>query len=66
MIYSNDDAMSLLAMEEDRTGNYGDIEEEAIEKCPVCGVLNPEYYYLDEDEECVGCSECIYKSEILF
>ncbi len=67
MIYSNNDPMALLAMELDRTGNYGDDFAEAeAAKCPVCGAYEPEYYYLDEDEECIGCSECVYKTDILF
>ena len=27
MIYSNDDPMALMAMEMDRTGNYGDCDD---------------------------------------
>lgn len=65
MIYSNDDPMAILAMELDRTGNYGDYEYNAA-KCPVCGVDEPEYYYMDDDEECIGCSECVYKTDVLF
>ncbi|MGN0106144.1 MAG: hypothetical protein ACI4A5_00425 [Hominilimicola sp.] len=66
MIYSNDDPMALLAMELERTGNYGDCDEYSAKKCPVCGAYEPEYYYLDEDEECIGCSECVYRSDVLF
>ncbi len=67
MIYSNDDPMALIAMEIERTGNYGDCdEEENAMKCPVCGAYEPEYYYLDDDEECIGCSECVYRSDVLF
>lgn len=66
MIYANDDPLSLLAMEEERTANYGDCDYAEVEKCPVCGVYEPEYYYLDDNEDCIGCSECVYKSEVLF
>lgn len=66
MIYSNDDPIATLAMELERTGNYGDYDEPDNVRCPVCGAYEPEYYYLDEDEECIGCSECIYKTDILF
>ena len=66
MIYSNDDPMAILPMEMERTGNYGDCDEYSAEKCPVCGAYEPEYYYLDEDEECIGCSECVYKTDVLF
>jgi hypothetical protein len=65
MIYSNDDPMALLAMEIDRTGDYGDCDNDG-EKCPICGFYEPEYYYLDDDEECIGCSECVYRTDVLF
>lgn len=66
MIYSNDDPMALIAMEIERTGNYGDCDENDVCKCPVCGAYDPEYYYLDDDEECIGCSECVYRADELF
>ncbi len=66
MIYSNDDPMAILAMELERTDNYGDGDEFGDVKCPICGAFEPEYYYMDEDEECVGCSECVYKTDVLF
>lgn len=66
MIYSNDDPMAILAMEIERTGNYGECDNDSTVKCPVCGAYDPEYYYLDDDEECIGCSECVYKSDVLF
>lgn len=66
MIYSNDDPMALIAMEMERTGNYGDCDMSSDVHCPVCGAYEPEYYYLDDDEECIGCSECVYRTEVLF
>lgn len=72
MIYSNNDPMALFAMEEGRTGNYGSDyepytdEEDMPRRCPVCGAYEPEYYYLDDDEECIGCTECIYKTDVLY
>lgn len=66
MIYSNNDAMALLAMEEERTGGYGDYDDREG-KCPVCGACESDYYYLDDSrEECIGCSECIYRVDSLF
>ena len=69
MIYSNDDPMALAAMEIARTGNYGNdfmTEDMRASYCPMCGAFQPEYYYLDDDEECIGCSECVYKTDVLF
>ncbi|MBQ8301634.1 MAG: hypothetical protein IJX57_06700 [Clostridia bacterium] len=67
MIYSNDDPMAIIAMEIERTGNYGDYADDTdTSKCPVCGAYEPEYYYLDDDEECIGCSECVYRTDVLF
>ena len=68
MIYSNDDPRAILAMEMERTGNYGEMnycEDNAV-RCPVCGAYEPEYYYLDDNEECIGCTECVYKTDVLF
>ena len=66
MIYTNDDPMALWAMEMERTDNYGDCDEERGERCPVCKAEKPEFYYMDDDEECIGCSECVYKTDVLF
>lgn len=73
MIYRNEDPMAIAAMEAERTGNYGDIydgyvdyDEDDTRRCPVCGAIEPEYYYLDDDEECIGCTECIYRTDVLF
>lgn len=67
MIYSNDDPMAILAMEIARTGNYGEYDacdEETV--CPVCGAFEPEHYYINDDEECIGCSECVRKSDVMY
>lgn len=68
MIYSNDDPMAIVAMEIERTANYGDYGYDDTDniRCPVCGVDAPEFYYLNDDEECIGCTECIYKTDVLF
>ena len=66
MIYSNDDPMALLAMELERTGNYGDEEEYESGYCPVCSTYNPEYFYLNSEDECIGCTECVCKTDTLF
>lgn len=66
MIYSNDDPMAVFAMECERTGSYGEFDDREHEICPVCGCVKPDFYYMDEDEECLGCSECVYKTEYLF
>lgn len=67
MVYSNDDPRALYAMERARTGNYGADYDDGVEYvCPVCGALEPEHYYLDDDEECIGCSECVHKTDFLY
>lgn len=66
MIYTNDDPMALLAMEMERTESYGDCDGRYADRCPACGAETPEFYYMDEDEECIGCSECVYRTEVLF
>lgn len=66
MIYSNDDPLAIVAMEIERTGSYGDYDDGSEMKCPVCGAYEPEYFYLDDDEECIGCTECVYRTEVLF
>lgn len=65
MIYSNNDPMAISAMERERTGNYGDCYEVGEQKCPICSTIDPAYFYLDEDEECIGCSECVYRTDVL-
>lgn len=63
MIYKNDDPMAVLAMERDRTGNYGNdydigfIDPEQI--CPECGTLYPDYFYYNDNDELIGCDHCI-------
>ena len=68
MIYSNSDPLALYAMEQARTGNYGaDYDDDSSDYvCPVCGATEPEHYYLDDDEECIGCSECVHKTDFLY
>ncbi len=66
MIYTNDDPMALLAMEMERTENYGSCDDRHVSVCPVCKAETPEFYYMDEDEECIGCSECVYRTDVLF
>lgn len=61
MIYANDDTMAILAMEQERTGNYGEdgYDDYFGEQCPICGAYNPEHLFMNDDDECVGCDECI-------
>ena len=65
--YSNDDPMAILAMEIARTDNYGEYDSYDGETvCPVCGAFEPEHYYINDDEECIGCSECVRKSDVMY
>ena len=64
MIYRNDDRSAVLAMEFARTGYYGDYDNERTEfACPCCGAQEPDVFYVNDEEECVGCSECVYASD---
>lgn len=66
-VYSNDDPMAILAMEIARTDNYGEYDSYDGETvCPVCGAFEPEHYYINDDEECIGCSECVRKSDVMY
>lgn len=63
----NDDPMAILAMEIARTDNYGEYDSyDGGTVCPVCGAFEPEHYYINDDEECVGCSECVRKSDVMY
>lgn len=63
MVYRNDSPGAVYAMEEGRTGNYGyDCYEDEPEACPACGSVFVDFYYKNSDGECVGCSECLYRS----
>lgn len=66
MIYNNNDPMAITAMEMERTGNYGDCYDAVEERCPKCGARDPEFFYLDEDDECIGCTDCIRRTRTLF
>lgn len=60
-MYKNTDSAALYAMERCRTGNYGSDYpwgDDESEECPVCGAVDPEQFYLT-DNECIGCSECV-------
>ena len=63
MLYRNDDPRAILAMEEARTGNYGEDgyyeSFDKVERCPLCYAYEPDCFYIDYDGECVGCSECV-------
>lgn len=58
MRYGNNDASCVGAMERHRLGNYGDDGENG---CPECGLINPEFVYINEDNEVVGCESCLRK-----
>lgn len=67
MRYRSDDPQAVIAMELARTDNYGDsFEEDYMKKCPVCGAVSPEHFYMNDDEECVGCYECLHRVYELF
>ncbi|MCH5210408.1 MAG: hypothetical protein J1F01_05525 [Oscillospiraceae bacterium] len=71
MTYENDSPAALMAMERDRTGNYGDYDEPepVIKKCPCCnskidvvygaGQEIREFYRIGGD--IIGCNLCVEK-----
>ena len=66
MIYLNDDNDAIMAMEKNRTGFYGEYDNFEIfsenKHCPVCGGESPEKFYINDNEECIGCKFCVYVS----
>ena len=48
MIYSNCDANALYAMESARLGGYMDENDKEDEFCPICGMFEPDYYYIND------------------
>ena len=66
MLYKNDSHDAILAMEYARTGGYGEdtcYYGEQLCMCPCCGATEPEVFYINDDEECIRCSECVYTSD---
>ncbi len=64
MLYHNESRNACSAMEYARTGGYGDYYygKKAFE-CPCCGAADPDAFFIDENDECVGCCECVYASQ---
>lgn len=48
-------------MEAERTGNYGNDYDDTQQICSECGEYEPDYFYFNMENECIGCSHCIYK-----
>ena len=64
MAYRNDSPDADSAMEIARTGNYGydyDNGDECV--CRVCGSVFADFYYKNDNNECVGCNECLCRSD---
>lgn len=72
MRYRSDDPQAVIAMEMERTSRYGegsyygDYYEDRADTCPVCGAMSPEHFFMNDDEECVGCYECLHRVYELF
>ena len=67
MIYRNDDPRAMIALEEERTGNYGDYyNDRDMKYCPCCGAYEPDHFFMNDDEECIGCYECVHVVYDLF
>ncbi len=69
MVYSNRNPYAAIAMEKARTGNYGNFDDcydEDVRECPVCGALYPEKFFINDDEDCIGCDICIHAVDELY
>lgn len=69
MFYKSDNPEGILNTERGRLSirDYGeDIYDEDLCECPVCGALYPSYFYMNGDEECIGCEMCVYTVTELF
>ncbi len=64
MRYRNDDPMAAVAMNRDRC-REPDEEYYEEEQCPVCGTYEPLKFYLNDDDECVGCTSCLREETYL-
>lgn len=56
MVYRNDDSSALRSRDEELW--LGDDDKTG---CPECGLINPEFYYVDVDGNIVGCEDCLRK-----
>ncbi len=63
MAYFNNTEAAILAMERDRTGDYGNNQGESVKCCPMCGAKNPDYFYRESGGEIAGCCECLARVE---
>ena len=72
MYYDNENPDAILAMEKGRQRSLcseyegGDFYDRDIHECPVCGALYPSYFYMNDDEECVGCEMCVTRVSELY
>lgn len=63
MLYKND-SQSINGLI-DKYVTYCPEWEECFESCPVCEMEDPDCFYVDGRDECIGCSGCIQKVETL-
>lgn len=64
MIYECDDYRAAAVCENHRLyDEYLHADRDETKYCEVCGSDNPEYFYCNSDEECIGCSECVFPVE---
>lgn len=69
MRYQNDDLILPSVMDDEKFKGYDyecDYYDKDINECPVCGALYPGYFYVNDDEECVGCEMCVTRITELF
>ena len=69
MVYKNNDRRALFTADEDKANYpvaYEMYDESASQRCPCCGAYDPDHFFMNDDEECVGCYECVHVVYDLF
>ena len=62
MFYNNESKNAVLAMEYARTGGYGGDADRY--SCPCCGAVEPDAFYVNDNDDCVGCTDCVFVSDM--
>ena len=67
MIYSNDDQWQFWQWKlQGRIITVSMTHMTEKQYVPYAVLFEPEHYYINDDEECIGCSECVRKSDVMY